>query len=881
MADQYQSREERRKQQTAKSVQKSKKKPGGLVKKILLTIVALGVVGMLAGVATFAYLIKDAPKLNPKLLKDPIASKILDKDGQLITEVGAQNRDYVAYKDIPKVVEDAFLATEDYRFYQHHGIDFIRLGGALLANVQHGFGSEGASTITEQVVKNSILGPQKTVKRKIEEAWLAYQLEQKYTKHQILEMYLNKIYFSENANGVATAAKAYYGKDLKNLTLPEAAMLAGLPQSPNNYNPFNHADLAINRRNIVLSLMYQHGYISKSEMENAKAASVTADLVKDSQRAQNEKPYDPFIDAVIDEVKKAGDFDIYNDGLTIYTTLDKNAQLYVDKILNTSEIVKYPDDKFQAGVALLDTKTGEIRAIGGGRNQQVSRGFNYAIDTQRQPGSTIKPVLDYGPAIEYLNWGTYQMIDDKPVKYSTGKTFGNWDNKYMGPMTIRTALQLSRNTPAVQTLQQVGLERAKGFAVNLGIPLKDIYESYAIGGFTHGVSPLEMAGAYSAFGNKGLYNQPHAVRKIVLRDGTEIKTAPETKVAMKESTAFMITDMLKSVLHPPGTGVKANIPWLPVAGKTGTTNYTDQEIRDWNIDSSKAVPDAWFTGYTTNYTTSVWTGYSSRQTPIEPGDNQKIAQYIFKSLMEYMSKDISTPDFTVPSSVQAVKIEKGTMPPKLAGAFTPPNEVLTEYAVKGHALTDVSVKYNKLDPPSSPSATYDQANNQIVLSWNYNDIPGKTVQFDVSASLDGGLEQKLSSSSEKGLKISNPTPGGKYLFKIVATSASDTSDPATVSIEIPNPAQNNQNGQSGNNQNGTGGTTPPATSPDGSGSSQNGGTNSGGGTNTGTGGTGTGSGGTGTGSGGTGTGSGGTGTGSGGTGTGSGGTGTSGGTTPH
>lgn len=552
MADQYQSREERRKQQSG-GQQKAKKKGRGMWKKIFLTLVAFGIVVILGGAGAFAYMIKDAPKLDPKLLKDPIPSKILDKNGDLVTEVGPVNREYVNYKDIPKVLEDAVLATEDYRFYQHHGIDPIRLGGAILANFQHGFGAEGGSTITQQVVKNAFLTQQKTLKRKIQEAWLAYQLEQKYTKHQIFEMYVNKVYVSENSYGLATAAKIYYGKPLNKLTLAEAAQLAGMPQSPNNYNPFTHPDLAEKRRNIVLSLMNEHGFITKKQMEDAEKIHVKDDVLKESQRKVDEKPYDSYVDEVIDEVKAKTDFDINTDGLTIYTTLDPNAQKYVYKLLNTNDIIQYPDQKFQAGVTLLDTKTGEIRAIGGGRNQQVKYGFNYAIDGYRQPGSTIKPILDYGPAIEYLNWGTYHMIDDKPVTYSSGQKFGNWDQQYMGPMTIRTALQLSRNSPAVQTLQQVGLDKAKQFANNLGIPLKDIYESYAIGGLSKGVSTLEMAGAYSAFGNNGIYIAPHAVTKVKLRDGTVIDLTPHPKVVMKDSTAFMITDMLKSVLEPPGT----------------------------------------------------------------------------------------------------------------------------------------------------------------------------------------------------------------------------------------------------------------------------------------------------------------------------------------
>ncbi len=813
MSEQYQSREERRKKLQSKGKPKAQKKSGGLFKKIFLTLVALGVIGMLAGVGTFAYLVKDAPVLDPKLLKDPIPSKILDKDDKLITEVGAVNREYVNYKDIPTVVENAILATEDYRFYKHHGIDPIRLGGAVLANIQHGFGSEGASTITQQVVKNSFLTPEKTLKRKVEEAWLSYQLEQQYTKHQIFEMYVNKVYVSENSHGIATAAKIYYGKELKDLTLSEAAQIAGMPQSPNNYNPFEHPDLAEKRRNIVLTLMEQHGFISKQEMDEAKKVSVQSTLLNEKQRKVNEKPFDSFVDAVIDEVKETSDFDIFTDGLTIHTTLDPNAQSYVEDILNKNDVLDYPDDEFQAGVALLDTKTGEIRAIGGGRNQKVKRGFNYAIDTQRQPGSTIKPVLDYAPAIEYLNWGTFEMIEDKPITYSSGKKFGNWDQSYKGPMTIRTALQLSRNSPAVQALQQVGLDKAKDFAVNLGIPLKEIFESYAIGGFKTGVSPLEMAGAYSAFGNKGIYTKPHAIRKIKLRDGTVISTEPEPKVVMKDSTAFMITDMLKSVLEYPGTGTRANVPGLPIAGKTGTTNYTDEEIQKWGIPSSRSVPDAWFTGYTTNYTASIWTGYKNRSTPINAvGNNQRLAQLIFKNVMEYVSKDIDTPDFTMPNSVQRVRIERGTMPPVLASEFTPGSQVITEYAVKGHAPKRVSKKYDKLDAPKKLNAKYDEVNKNITLTWDYENSQKANITFAVT--VDNGSGQKQYTQAETSLTIP-AEPGAKYTFTIIAISGGRQSDPATTTIDIPlpiqeenpgttNPGNGNGNGNNGNGNGGTG-----------------------------------------------------------------------------
>ena len=371
MAQKPQTRDERRKQLAAKNNKaKGKKKQKGTFKKIFLALIALGIIGMLAGVATFAFMIQDTPKLDKALLKDPISSKIYDKDKNLVTEVGSQNRDYVAYEDIPKRVENAFLATEDVRFYKHNGIDVIRLGGAVIANVTEGFGSEGASTITQQVVKNYFLGFEKTISRKAQEAWLAYQLEQKYTKEQIFEMYVNKIFMSEGSHGVLTASKIYFGKDdLNELELHEAALLAGMPQSPNNYNPFTNPEKAEHRRNVVLKLMHQHGFISLEEKEKAQAIPVGSSLVKEEERnKKDDKPFDAFIDLVIEEVNEQGDFDIFSDGLEIYTTLDPSAQTHVENILNTDAAVAFPNDEMQAGITLLDTKTGEIRAIGGGRN---------------------------------------------------------------------------------------------------------------------------------------------------------------------------------------------------------------------------------------------------------------------------------------------------------------------------------------------------------------------------------------------------------------------------------------------------------------------------------------------------------------------------------
>jgi len=816
MADKPQTREERRKQQTAKKPKaKQKKTPKGLFKKVFLGLIILGILGLLIGAGTFAFMIQDAPELDEAMLKDPIISKVYDMNSELITEIGSENRDYIEFENIPEVVENAVIATEDVRFYQHNGLDPIRLAGAVIANFTDGFGAEGASTITQQVVKNYFLTFDKTLDRKAEEAWLSFQLERKYTKEDIFEMYFNKIFMSEGSHGIGTAAKVYFGKELKDIELHEAALLAGIPQSPNNYNPFTHPENAERRRNIVLTLMHQHGFISEAEMSEAKAIPVTSSLLPEEEREKRkEKPFDAFIDQVIDEVEEQGDFDIFSDGLKIYTTLDPNAQTYVETSLNTNDIVDYPNDEVQAGIVLMDTQTGEIRAIGGGRNRTGERGWNYGTDLKRQTGSTIKPILDYGPAIEHLNWGTFHMLEDKPYQYSNGEKISNWNNKYNGPMTMRNALAQSRNIPALQALQEVGLDKARDFAEGLGLGESlppELTESAALGAYE--LSPLEMAGAYAAFGNNGYYTEPHAVKKIVLRDNTEIDMSPETEVAMKDYTAFMITDMLKTAVTS-GTGGAANIPNLPVAGKTGTTNYTDKEMRENDIPDG-AVPDSWFVGYTSRYTAAIWTGYDKRSKGLlADGFQQKIPQILFKGIVSKVSENIDTPDFTTPNSVVQVAIERGTIPAKLASDYTPKDQILYEYAVKGNIPNETSRKFEKLAAPKKLSAKFDETTNSIVITWESKE---EGANFEVSASIDGGPSQVLKSTSDTSLAIASPDPGSTYSISVTASRGELRSDPASTTIKIPEPelevpeeenevpeGESNENEDGNSNENGNG-----------------------------------------------------------------------------
>ncbi|WLD94097.1 transglycosylase domain-containing protein [Alkalihalobacillus sp. AL-G] len=652
----------------------------GYIKIFLATFLVFLLFLIAGGVTGFAF-IQDAPPLDPDELKYAQSSAIYDMNGNKIVDIaGKKHRIKVEIEDVPKHVQAAFIATEDARFREHFGIDLKRIAGAALANLKEGWGAEGGSTITQQIIKNTYLSPEKTIERKVKEAYLAIKLEQKYTKDQILEMYLNKVYFGHGAYGIGAAADVYFGKKVEDLTLAEASLLAGLPQRPSGYDPTKHPERALERRNIVLSLMEQHRYITSAEAGKAKSTKLENLLRKQPEGPQ----FESFIDQVINELTAKGipEHVLYTNGLKIYTTLDPNAQKHTEKILTGDGHIPFPNEKFKAGIVLLDTNSGAIRAIGGNRNPNeadVKRGFNYATDTRRQPGSTIKPILAYGPAIEFEKWSTYHQILDDELEID-GKTFQNWDEEYHGMLSMREALVKSYNIPAIKTFSEVGSDRAREFASKLGISLDVTYPSYAIGGFEHGVSPMQMAGAYATFGNEGKYNQPYTVRKVVYSTGETIFFESKSQKAMNQYTAYMITDMLKDVVRN-GTGTLANIDGLPLAGKTGTTN-PPKGVEDGSTDS-------WFVGYTTQYTAAVWTGYDkTTQDQYVTDKDSDISQLIFKNVMEHVSAGKEVKDFEKPSTVVEVEIDERNG--KKASAYTPEPAVTTELFVKG---TDFPSEY--------------------------------------------------------------------------------------------------------------------------------------------------------------------------------------------
>ncbi|MGG0668182.1 penicillin-binding protein 1A [Sporosarcina koreensis] len=819
MSDQTKSRAARRQQMEAekrRGKNKQKKNGAGIIKKIILGIVALGFAILIGGAGLFAFYASSAPDLDESLLKDPITADVADRNGNVFMKLGAEKREFVPYDQIPKEMESAILATEDVRFYKHHGMDFWRLGGAVLANFRSGFGSQGASTLTQQVIKNSFLSEEKTLKRKAQEAWLAFKLENEYDKEQIFEMYFNKVLMSGRIHGFGTAANYFYGKDLNELELHEMAMLAGLPQSPNGYNPFKNPERAEKRRNIVLSLMYKHEKITKEQMEEAKAVPVTATLLPEDQRDDNtNSQYLAYADIVLDELEAAGMADLISEGITIHTALDPEAQKSVEKAINNAAI--YESEDMQAGMTVLDTKTGEIVAIGGGRNF-TGRNWNFASgDNLRQPGSVIKPILSYGPIIENESWSTAHTVVDEPYKYKgTDISIRNVDGKYLGPISIREALYRSRNIPAIKVFEEVGTKRAREFAGKLGLEYGDMTSTLAIGGGDAEFSTIQMAGAYAPFGNGGIYTKPHAVKKITFRDGTERNLAPDPKTVMKDSTAYMVTDILRDVISY-GTGKTANVQGLDMAGKTGTTNYDAKTMKEKGMKNTD-VPDSWFTGYTTEYTISVWGGYKDFKTPITTYDKGRyVPQILFRTVMTDLVAGKNTPHFKKPSSVEEAVIVKGSNPTILASNSTPDALKSTELFVRGTVPTEMDEEViTELDAPSGLTAEYDAESNSVALNWSYDDpdalmLP-EPVQFSVSVAVDGGEPQNMTTTSEHAVTFSGVELGRTYVFSVTAISGEIESSPASTSLLIegqteddPWMDENDENDNNGENNNGDSG----------------------------------------------------------------------------
>jgi penicillin-binding protein 1A len=625
----------------------------------------------------FWWYAKDAPALDETRLDSTVSSRFYASNGELITEFGSETREKITASEIPQLLEDAIVSVEDRRFYQHIGVDPIRIVGSALSNATTG-GMQGGSTLTQQLIKLSFFSTSaedQTLRRKAQEAWMAVRLEQTKSKQEILTYYINKVYMSNGVYGMQTAAMKFYGKPLAELDLAQTALIAGLPNAPSAFDPFAHPDNAKSRRDVVLGAMLENEKITQAEYDAAVAEDIQEGLQENPRENQEWKYFDNYFNEVIAEVKEKTGKDVYTDGLDIYTNVDIDAQKRLYDIVNSDDYVNYPDDKMQVAATLVDVNTGKVTAQIGARNVDDVLANNLAVNVARDFGSTVKPITDYGPAFQFLQDSTGRMILDEPYTYKgTDIPVYNWDRQYMGNITLRTALAESRNVPAVKLFDEVGADNIADFLSGLGIEYHTITQSNAISsntdkldGTKYGISSLKMAAAYAAFSNGGTYYEPQYVNKIVMQDGTEDEESfkVDGQEAMDDTTAYMVTDILKDVISV-GTGTNAQIDGLYQAGKTGTSNYTDDQLAQLDT-SNGAYPDITFAGYTPSYSLAVWTGYNDKMTPITDSSTH-VASDVYRELMRYVSASVENTDWTMPDGLTRIGREL-----YLEGTYTQPS----------------------------------------------------------------------------------------------------------------------------------------------------------------------------------------------------------------
>ena len=718
------------KRKVIKGTNNTSKRKVSKKKKMILNILIICVIAFASLMAVFfAYIIVKAPKFDPNNLKFTQMSELYDTEGNIITKMGNENRTEISYDDLPEVLIDAIIATEDSKFFQHNGFDLARFMKASMYQLV-GKNGGGASTLTMQIAKNNYTSTESKgfegITRKFTDIYLSiFKIERKYTKKEILEFYVNDSYLGNGAYGVEQASLNYFGKSVSELNLAEASFIAGLFQSPTYYNPYNYPERAEGRRKTVLYLMQRHGYITEEEKEIAENSPITS-YIKKTQTSGTYSEYQGYIDTVVEELENEYDLNPYTTPLKIYTAMNKSKQDFVNKVMN-GEAWKWENENAQAGVVMTDSASGEVLAVGAGRNKNSERSYNYATMTNRQIGSTAKPIFDYGPAVEYLGWGTVNYIDDTQTTYSDGTKISNSDGGYKGRLPLYQALGLSRNVTALKTFQQVskeaGNDKILKFASSLGItPEVDkngkIHEAHSIGSFTGSAkkgesrnSPMTMAGAYQAFSNGGYYIKPHTIKKFVYKDTDEVVETKSAKTrVMNDSTAYIINYSLNWSATEGLAKSAAGISGVQTAAKTGTSNFDEATRKRYRL-SSKAVNDLWVCGYTPKQTITFWYGYDSITKGHSTTSSWSTRDKFYRNLAENLfDKDGSS--FARPSSIEEVSVVRNSIPLKKAlyggvvGYFrkgTGPDETGTEQVEQ---------------LPSVSGVTSSISGNTVHLKWN-------------------------------------------------------------------------------------------------------------------------------------------------------------------
>ncbi|MCU0082782.1 penicillin-binding protein PBP1A [Streptococcus danieliae] len=691
---------------------------------LFLTLVVLG--GLV-----FTYFAITSPTLSEEELIATASSKIYDNQNNLIADLGSEKRENASPEEIPVELVNAIVAIEDHRFFDHRGLDSVRIAGAALNNLTSS-SRQGGSTLTQQLIKLTYFSTatsDQTLSRKAREAWLAMQLEQRATKQEILTYYINKVYMSNGNYGMKTAAQSYYGKELKDLSLPQLALLAGMPQAPNQYDPYSNPEAALERRNLVLGEMKEMNYITAEQYEQAINTQIT-DGLQSLRRTESYPAYlDNYLKQVIEQVEQETGNNLLTTGMEVYTNVDIEAQQQLWNIYNTYDYVAYPDDEMQVASTIVDVSNGRVVAQLGGRNQSnnVSFGTNQAVETNRDFGSSMKPITDYAPAIEngiYDSTGAY--VYDTPYDYPGSNTpIYDYDRRFLGTITLQYAIQDSRNVPAVRALEAVGLDESLKFLNGLGINYPEMLYANAISSNTtisdrqYGASSEKMAAAYAAFANGGTYYRPQYVNRVVYQDGTSQDLTDKGNRAMSEQTAYMITDMLKTVLTH-NTGRNAAIAGLFQAGKTGTSNYGDDEVAKLTRSTAGsyiATPDELFVGYSPQYAMAVWTGYNNRFTPILD-DGINVATSVYRNMMTYLHPN-GNDDFPMPSGLYR------------SGSYVFKNGANTSNAARGVRQVP---SYNRVDDDEEdyivPSPSSTSSSNSVTSSSSDETTPTSSNMLD-------------------------------------------------------------------------------------------------------------------------------------------------------
>ena len=707
---------------------KKKKEKRKIWKLLLLMFLGMCIIFIVLACLAWGYIVANAPKFDPNELYHQEATTLYDKDGEAFATLGSEKREIITYDDLPEVLINAIVATEDSRFYQHNGFDLPRFTKATLQTVLGSSSAGGASTLTMQLVKNHYTSTERSITRKFTDIYIATnKIETKYTKEEILEFYVNAPYLGGGSYGVEQACQTYFGKSAKEINLAEAAMIAGLFQSPGNDDPTRNPEAAEKRRQIVLKLMKKHGYINEAEYKAASKLNIKDLLVKkdDEENDENVNEYQGFIDTVIEELNNDG-IDPYSSSLEVYTTMNRKKQEYINKIMN-GDIWDWKDKKVTAGIAVVDVKNGELIAVGAGRDKTGARTFNTATQLKNQIGSTAKPLYDYSVGIEYENWSTYEPMTDENISYSDGTELNNWDGSYMGYLTLRNALAQSRNTSAVKAFKKNDNANIKKAVTAMGLHPEDpLHQAHAIGGY-NGEYPVATAAAYATFANGGVYNSPHSYTKIIDKNtDKETKKEVTTNKVFSPQTAYIMTNLLQSSAKV-GLGGYSNINGCTYGAKTGTSNFDTKTLKARGMPSS-SINDYWVSGISPDYAVSVWYGYEKPNKKYHNSFGTTYHERLFQLVGKGIFKKGSS--FKNPGGVSKVTVENQTYPAKLPSAYTPDSMKVTELFKTGTEPTETSDRFAQLS--NVTNLTSSLSGNELKLSWTAISTPSAIDDSKVS-----------------------------------------------------------------------------------------------------------------------------------------------------